>query len=149
MRLLRAGQRSTPPLNCGVKRLVETVPQVRMHREKFALVRLSVDDPMPDWLGGKFWSFIRSPGGVSIFCASSLAPDAVVHSKEWCCFELLRSSVSHADGYLSALATSLRSVQADLFVISAVENDYFFCRTNELGSVLGVLNRDGYLITYD
>jgi len=120
-----------------------------MHREKCALVRLSVNDPMPTWLGGKFWSFIRSPGGVSIFCASSLAPDAVVHSKEWCCFELLRSSVGHADGYLSALATSLRSVKADLFVISAVENDYFFCRTNELGSVLGVLSRDGYLITYE
>jgi hypothetical protein len=126
---------------------MDSPPQVRMHKESFALVRLGPDDALPAWIGGKLWSVIRSPAGISVFCESRLAPDSVVHSKDWACIEFLRSSVTNADAYLSAIATSLRSVNADVFALSAIETDYFFVRPEELGTVIGVLNRDGYMFT--
>jgi hypothetical protein len=125
---------------------MESSPQIRIHQERFALVRLVSDDPVPGWIGGKLWSAIRSPSGVSVFCESQLAPDSAVHSKEWCCLELLRATAGNVDAHLSAIASSLRSVKADLFVVSAVEADYFFVRAVEIGLVLGVLSRDGYLL---
>ena len=110
-------------------------------------MHLGPDQGLPAWIGGRFWSLIRSPTGVSIFCESGLAPEALVHSEPWCCLELLRSSVTNADAYLSAITTSFYRVKADVFVVSAVETDYFFVRVEELGKVIGVLNRDGYLVS--
>ena len=122
---------------------MDNPPEVRLHKESFALVHLGPDDGLPAWIGGKLWSLIRSPTGVSVFCASRLAPDPVVHSKEWCCLELLRSSVRNADAYLSAITTSFHSVKADVFVVSAVETDYFFVRVIELGQSSEFLTETG------
>jgi len=124
---------------------MDSPPEVRLHEEHFSLVRLGLEDALPPWIGGKLWSFIRSPAGISVFCESRLAPSSVVHSTGWACIEFLRSSVTNADAYLSAITTSLRSVKADVFAVSALEADYFFVRAEELGRVIGVLNRDGYL----
>jgi hypothetical protein len=126
---------------------MDNPPEVRLPLEHFALVRLGPDDPFPAWIGGKLWSLMRSPAGISIFCESKFAPDFVVHSKPWSCIEFLRSSVTNADAYLSAITTSLRSAKADVFAVSALETDYFFVRAEELGQVIGVLNRDGYLVS--
>jgi hypothetical protein len=126
--------------------VMDSPPEVRMHEEHFSLVHLGPEDALPTWIGGKLWSLMRSPAGISVFCESRLAPAAVVHSKDWACLEFLRSSVANADAYLSAITTSLRSVKADVFAVSALEADYFFVRAEELGRVIGVLSRDGYLV---
>jgi hypothetical protein len=124
---------------------MDNPPEVRLHEEHFSLVRLGPDDALPAWIGGKLWALMRSPSGISVFCESRLAPDSVVHSKGWACIEFVRSSVTNGDAYLSAITTSLRSVKADVFAVCAIETDYFFVRAEELGRVIGVLNRDGYL----
>jgi hypothetical protein len=119
-------------------------PLVRMHLDHLALVWLPPDDPIPGWLGGALYTLVRTPSAVSIFCDAKLAPEAVVHSQPWCCLELVRTGLSNPDAHLSVITASLRRAKADLFVVSAVETDYFFVRPEELGTIIGALNREGY-----
>jgi hypothetical protein len=99
----------------------------------FAVCRLGADAIAPSWAtGGAFSSITRTPGELSIVCASDQVPAAVVAERGFRVLAVRGPLDFGLVGIVAQLAGVLAAATISIFVLSTYDTDYLFVRDADL-----------------
>ncbi len=121
---------------------------------RYAICRLSADDPIPDWapistarLGsdvGAFVSVARTTDELSIVCPESDVPEAVKCDRGWRCFKVAGPLDLSVIGVLAALAGPLAEARVNIFAVSTFDTDYLLVKDESLSRAVDTLVNAGH-----
>lgn len=115
--------------------------------ERFAILRLAVDAPIPAWATqGSFFSVTRTGDELSIVSELSRVPVGVNSQPGWRVFKVHGPFVLSEIGVLSALAAPLAEAKISLFAVSTFDTDYLLVAAETLSAAIAALGRAGHTI---
>ena len=115
--------------------------------EHFAISRLAVDAPIPDWATqGPFFSVTRTGDELSVVTEISRVPVGVQSQPGWRVFRVHGPFVLSEIGVLSALAAPLAEGRISLFAISTFDTDYLLVASETLAAAFAALERAGHTL---
>ena len=111
----------------------------------FAICKLPVDDPIPNWAcTGDFCSITRTADELSIVCRQDQVPLVVVCERDWRCLRVAGSMPFSVVGVMDSLVAPLAAAGISLFAISTFDTDYLLMKSHSFASAVAVLRRAGH-----
>ena len=115
--------------------------------ERFAIVRLAPDAPVPSWaLQGSWFSITRTAEELSIVTAAGNIPEGVQKRADWRAWKVHGPFALSEIGVLSALAAPLAGAKISLFVISTFDTDYLLVSAEHLQAAVAALKKAGHRV---
>ena len=115
--------------------------------ERFAIVRLAPDAPVPFWAAqGSFFSITRTAEELSIVTAARNIPEGVQKRADWRAWKVHGPFALSEIGVLSALAVPLAGAKISLFVISTFDTDYLLVNAEHLQAAVAALKKAGHQV---
>src|SRR6267378_4033383 len=115
--------------------------------ERFAILRLAADAPIPQWATqGSFFSVTHTGDELSIVSELSRVPVGVQSQPGWHAFKVHGPFVLSEIGVLSALAAPLAEAEISLFAISTFDTDYLLVAAETLSAAINALGQAGHTI---
>ena len=115
--------------------------------ERFAISRLAVDAPIPDWATrGPFFSVTRTGDELSVVTEISQLPVGVHSQPGWRVLKVHGPFVLSEIGVLSAIAAPLAEAKISLFAVSTFDTDYLLVAAETLSAAISALSRAGHTV---
>jgi uncharacterized protein len=115
--------------------------------DRFAVCRLSGQDPVPAWAWtGSLCSITRSAEELSIVCAQEAVPDAVTAERDWRALKVLGPLDFSLVGILARLTAPLAAAGISLFAISTYDTDYLLVKEERLAEAVAALQQAGFRV---
>ena len=111
-----------------------------------AVCRLEPDSPLPDWIGGAFFSITRSDEEISIVCEQSYVPDDVTSERDWRALKVAGPLEFDEVGILADIAAPLAEAEVSIFVLSTFDTDYVLVKETGLESAKTALENAGHSV---
>ncbi|MBI5301507.1 MAG: ACT domain-containing protein [Chloroflexi bacterium] len=92
-------------------------------RDTFAICRLALDAPIPDWARGDLVSITRTRDEFSIVCDQRAAPRDVNCERDWRALRVAGQLDFGLTGILASLATPLADAGVSIFALSTYDTD--------------------------
>jgi hypothetical protein len=124
---------------------------LELTREPWALAvcRLDPGAPIPEWATrGAFHAAVRTPGELSIVCASGDVPAGVRAEKGWRCFSLRGPIAFEETGVLAAIAAPLAAGRIPIFALSTFDTDYVLVKAEDAEAARRALERAGHICSF-
>ena len=101
------------------------VIRYRWHPGELAVVRLSANEAVPDWLPTRgFTTVSRTEAELSIVCDASVVPEGAQVERGWQLLEVLGPLAFDAVGILRQLAEPIADAGIPIIAIGTFETDY-------------------------
>ncbi len=120
--------------------------ELQISGERYTIVRLHPDDPLPEWVGGPFWSVTRTEEEFSIVSLASVVPPAARAAGTWRCIRIRGAIPLASVGVLASLADPLREAEVPLFALSTHDTDYVFVPEAQLARAQQALLEAGHTL---
>src|SRR5438445_3418554 len=115
--------------------------------ERFAIIRLAADAPIPEWATqGPFFSVTRTGDELSVVTELSRVPPGVHSQPGWRVLKVHGPFVLSEIGVLSALAAPLAEAKISLFAVSTFDTDYLLVASETLSGAIAALELAGHTI---
>jgi alpha-beta hydrolase superfamily lysophospholipase len=132
------------PMAAPAPRRADSDFLLQLSGERYAILRFQTSDPLPDWLGGTFWSVTQTRDEISVVCAASLLPPDVQGETGWRRIRVSGPLPLTAIGVLAALLDPLRDADVPVFVLSTHDTDYVFVPEDQLETAKQALGDAGH-----
>ena len=122
---------------------------LRLKTTRYAVAQLEPTSefaPLPDWIGGDFFSVTRTPNEISVICAEDSVPDGLRSQGGWRCLEVVGPFDFDHVGVLSALSDTLARAGVSLLALATYETDYLLVQQSRLATALAALRAAGHRI---
>ena len=115
---------------------------------RFAICRLSPDEPIPTFLTrSPFWSITRTGDELSVVLSEEIVPADWEAETGWRCLKVIGPLDFDLTGSLASLATPLYEAGVSIFVISTYDTDYLLVREENLEKATQILLESGHAVT--
>jgi hypothetical protein len=115
--------------------------------ETFAICKLPVDSPIPEWaLAGPFVCITRTSDELSLVCLQDSVPDMVMCQRDWRCLRVDGILDFSQAGILASFATPLAEAGISVFAISTYNTDYLLMPNQTLQRSVEVLRRASHSV---
>jgi hypothetical protein len=112
-----------------------------------AVCRLEPTAPIPEWAArSAFHAAVRTPGELSIVCASDDVPAGVRAEKGWRCFGLRGPIPFEETGVLAAIAAPLAAARIPIFALSTFDTDYVLVKAEDADAARRALESAGHRV---
>ena len=120
--------------------------QLTILPERFAICRLSPQQPLPNWLSyvGTLISVTCTSDECSIVCPEERVPQDVQSERGWKAIKVLGPLDFSLTGILASLATTLANEQIPLFALSTFDTDYLLIKEIFIQQAQDVLTQSGH-----
>lgn len=116
--------------------------------QRFAICRLSPDEPIPEFLfRSPFFSITRTSDELSIILPEELVPADWKAETGWCCLKVIGPLDFDLTGSLASLSMPLCKAGVSIFVISTYDTDYLLLREDNLKKATQILLESGHAVT--
>jgi len=119
---------------------------LRVHPERFAIVRLAPDAPLPAWLfhaEARFYSLTRTPDEMSLVCVEDDLPPSVERAERgWRLLQLVGPIPFEETGVLAALVAPLATAGVSVFALATYDTDFLLVPERDLERALAALAPD-------
>ncbi len=107
---------------------------------KFAVVKLSPKNKLPDWVdfSESFCSVTHTEDEISIVLPQERVPKYLECEEDMLCFKVIGPLAFSLTGILSELISPLAEVQIPVFTIATYETDYIFIHERFTDSVRAI-----------
>ena len=111
-----------------------------------AVCRLEPGNPLPNWIGGAFFSITRSDEEISIVCEQSYVPDDVRSERDWRALKVAGPLKFDEVGILASIAAPLAEAEVSIFMLSTFDTDYVLVKESGLESAKAALESAGHSV---
>jgi len=116
--------------------------------QRFAICRLSPDDPIPEFLWhSPFWSITRTSDELSVVLSEEIVPADWKAETGWRCLKVIGPLDFGLTGSLASLAMPLCEAGVSIFVISTYDTDCLLLREDNLKKATQILLKSGHVVT--
>lgn len=113
--------------------------------DEFAICRLAVDFPVPNWAwAGELTSITSTDDELSLVCAADSVPTEITHTAGWRALKVRGPLEFSLIGIIAGLATVLADAGISIFTISTYDTDYILVHGDQFESALDRLKAAGY-----
>ncbi len=113
--------------------------------DEFAICRLAVDAPVPNWTwAGELTSITSTDDELSLVCAADSVPAEITHTAGWRALKVRGPLEFSLIGILAGLSTVLADAGISIFAISTYDTDYILVHGDQLELALDRLKAAGY-----
>jgi hypothetical protein len=110
-----------------------------------AVCRLDAGAAVPTWAaGGDFTSVTRTPGELSVICASAAVPGGVSAERDWRVLRVAGPLDFELTGVAAALTAPLAAAGVSVLPVATYETDYVLVRETSLTVALSALAAAGH-----
>lgn len=114
-------------------------------QDEFAICRLAVDAPVPNWAWtGELTSITSTDDELSLVCAADSVPAEITHTAGWRALKVRGPLEFSLIGILAGLSTALADAGVSIFAISTYDTDYILVHGDQLELALDRLKAAGY-----
>lgn len=117
-----------------------------VHGERLAIARLGPSDALPTWVGGAFTNIARTQAELSIVCAQTRVPAAVLAERDKIALGIEGSVPMTTIGILAALCGALAQASVPVFVISTYDTDWLLVSADRFEAAREALESAGHTI---
>ncbi len=121
--------------------------ELRVMKQRLAIVRLNATDPIPAWADGNFCSVTRTANELSIVCREDRVPGGLPAERNWLAFEVAGPLDLGEVGVLVSIAEPLKSAGISIFAVSTYDTDYILVRESQIDTATKALRQAGYRLT--
>ena len=115
--------------------------------QRFAICRLSPDEPLPTFLShSQFFSITRTSEELSVVLSEEMVPSDWKTEIGWHCLKVIGSLDLDLTGILASLVMPLSEAGISIFVISTYDTDYFLVREENLNKATKILLKSGHVV---
>lgn len=120
---------------------------------RYAVCRLPVDAPIPDWLPAELdkaaplCSLTRTDDELSIVCPTDAVPDAVVCEQPFRAVRVVGTLDFALVGVLNALTRPLADAGISVLALSTYDTDYLLVNAAQIDAAAAALRIAGHTIT--
>ena len=120
---------------------------ITVHPDLYAICRLGVDAPVPDWAGSsKFLTISRTGSELSIVCEEKRVP-AEIHAERGRRLLQVEGTLAFSlTGILAAMAAPLAEAHVSIFAVSTYDTDYVLVSHAELEKAIKALETAGHAV---
>jgi hypothetical protein len=127
-------------------------PALEVLDNEYSVYRFPPDTPIPpSVLQGAFYWVGKTDEELSIVCDSSMRleaePAGLRKSSGWSCFKVRGPIDFTVSGILAGLSSALAAARISIFALCTYDTDYFLVKTGHLKRAVGVLRREGYVVS--
>ena len=120
---------------------------IRLVDAEYAIVRLNVGTPLPEWLiGAGFWAVSSSREEMTLVCRAARIPSSIQSSGGWRCFRIEDHFTFDVPGVLSSVLNPLSEAGVGIFANSTFSTDYVFIIGSDLDKAVEALKAFGHEI---
>jgi hypothetical protein len=121
--------------------------RLTVHPERYAVVRLDPDAPVPGWAtAGAVSSVTRTASELSIVCREADVPAGVSAERGRRMLEVAGPLAFTLTGVLASLTVPLAAAEISLFALSTFETDYLLVQEHDLARASDALRRAGHTV---
>ncbi|MFP5078219.1 ACT domain-containing protein [Rhizobium sp. YIM 134829] len=121
---------------------------IRLVEAEYAIIRLNVGTPIPEWLPGPgFWAVSSSREEMTLVCRAARVPTSVISSNGWRCLRIEEHFAFDIPGILSSVLQPLSAAGVGLFANSTFSTDYVFVLGSDVEKALAALKAHGHEVT--
>jgi hypothetical protein len=117
-----------------------------VHPERLAIVRLSNDAPLPDWVGGGFQCVARTSQELSVVCAQAGVPRQVQQERDKVALGIEGVIPMTTVGLLAGLCAALAEARVPVFVISTYDTDWLLISADRFADAAHALESAGHRV---
>ena len=122
--------------------------RLRVGPDTFAICRLDVSAPIPDWAtAGAIFSITRTAEELSIVCEQALVPNDIRSERDWRCLQVAGPLPFAMVGVLASLAQPLAEAKISVFAVSTFDTDYLLVKALHLAQAIEALQQFGHAIS--
>jgi hypothetical protein len=120
---------------------------ITVHPDLYAICRLGVEAPVPEWVGGaKFLTISRTGSELSIVCEDDRVPAEIHAERRRRLMQVEGTLAFSLTGILAAVAAPLAEAQVSIFAVSTYDTDYVLVSEAELERAIGALEAAGHAV---
>jgi len=120
---------------------------IRLVDAEYAITRLTIGTPVPDWVAGAgFWTISSSREEMTVVCRAARVPSSVQSSGGWRCFRIEQHFTIDVPGVLASILGPLSEAGVGIFANSTFSTDYVFIPGSDLDKALTALKAHGHEI---
>lgn len=121
--------------------------RLRVVPGRFAVCRLSVERPIPQWAdGGAFVSITRARDELSIACEETRVPEGIQCERDFAVLGVEGTLAPELVGVMASIATPLADAGIPILAIGTYDTDYVLIRQPQLGNAIAALERAGHTV---
>ncbi|WP_426227755.1 ACT domain-containing protein [Pararhizobium sp. DWP3-4] len=118
---------------------------IRLVDAEYAITRLKIGTPLPDWLpGAGFWAVSSSREEMTLVCRAARIPSNIQSSGGWRCFRIEQHFTLDIPGILASVLNPLSEAGVGIFANSTFSTDYIFIIGSDLDKALAALKAHGH-----
>ncbi|CAN7446577.1 ACT domain-containing protein [Pararhizobium sp. LjRoot238] len=120
---------------------------IRLVDAEYAITRLNIGTPLPDWLMGPgFWTVSSSREEMTLVCRAARLPSNVQSSGGWRCLRIEQHFTFDVPGVLASVLNPLSDAGVGIFANSTFSTDYVFITGSDLDKAVAALKAHGHEI---
>ncbi|MBW9062456.1 ACT domain-containing protein [Rhizobium herbae] len=121
---------------------------IRLVDAEYAITRLNIGTPLPEWLMGPgFWTVSSSREEMTLVCRAARIPPGVQSSGGWRCLRIEQHFSFAVPGVLASVLNPLSEAGVGIFANSTFSTDYVFIMGSDLDKAVAALKAHGHDIT--
>jgi hypothetical protein len=121
---------------------------IRLVDAEYAITRLNIGTPLPEWLMGPgFWTVSSSREEMTLVCRAARIPPGVQSSGGWRCLRIEQHFSFEVPGVLASVLNPLSEAGVGIFANSTFSTDYVFIMGSDLDKAVAALKAHGHDIT--
>lgn len=120
---------------------------IRLVDAEYAITRLTIGTPLPEWLMGPgFWTVSSSREEMTLVCRAARIPPGVQSSGGWRCLRIEQHFTFDVPGVLASVLNPLSDAGVGIFANSTFSTDYVFIIGSDLDKAVAALKAHGHEI---
>jgi hypothetical protein len=120
---------------------------ITVHREKYAICRLSPGASLPAWAAGtRFLSVTRTVVELSVVCEDAMVPEAAHAERDRRLLQIEGTLAFALTGVLASVAEPLAKAEISIFAVSTYDTDYLLVSGKDLQHAIQVLEAAGHTV---
>ncbi|WP_349434841.1 ACT domain-containing protein [Pararhizobium sp. A13] len=120
---------------------------IRLVDAEYAITRLNIGTPLPEWLMGPgFWTVSSSREEMTLVCRATRIPSNVQSSGGWRCLRIEQHFTFEVPGVLASVLNPLSDAGVGIFANSTFSTDYVFIIGSDLDKAVAALKAHGHEI---
>jgi hypothetical protein len=112
----------------------------------FAICRVDVSEPIPNWAAGELVSITRTPDELSIVCPQENVPSAIRSESGWRGLRVVGRLDFALVGVIASLTEVLAAANISVFVVSTFDTDYLLVREIQLPAATDARRAAGHSV---
>lgn len=117
--------------------------------DRYAVCRLSPDEPLPQWASQKQWvkpqflSCSWTPDELSVVCREAIVPDHIESEADWMCMRVAGKLDFSVVGILARITKYLAEANISVFAVSTFNTDYLLVKSQQWELTVETLSNAG------